>query len=130
MAYTSSTLMILMGTALLTAALVVLCMEWLNMRKRTHVSLKAVDLGPDHNRGGTGVLNPEFLVMSGPQAGLRKVNFVGPFPPLQTKNALISGYLDPETNEVRSSRQNRAMAWLIGGLGAIGSVMVLSGLIG
>ena len=130
MAYSSSTLLILIGAAILTAALVVLCMEWFNMRKRTHVSLKAVDLGAGHGRGGAGVLHPEFLVMSGPQAGLRKVNFVGPFPPLHTKNALISGYLDPDTNEVRSSRQNRAMAWLIFGLSALGGAMMLSGFIG
>ncbi|MEM8688283.1 MAG: hypothetical protein AAGF81_13195 [Pseudomonadota bacterium] len=130
MAYSSSALLILAGATVLAGALVVLFMEWLDMRKRTHVSLKAVDLEPGPGRGGAGLLAPEFIVMSGPQAGLRKVNFVGPFPPVPAKNVVISGYLDPATNEVRSSRQNRIMAWLIGSLGALGSAMVLSGLIG
>ncbi len=130
MAYSSSILLILAGAALLAAALVVLCAQWLDMRKRTHVRLKPVNLQPHLDRGSAGVLAPEFVVMSGPQAGLRKVNFVGLFPPLKTNNALISGYLDPETNEVRSSTQTRFMAWLIGGLGAVGSAMVLSGLLG
>ncbi len=130
MIYSNSTLLICAGAALLAAAMVGLCREWLDMRKRTHVRLKPVDLPPRPGRGGSGFLDPEFVVMSGPQAGLRKVNFVGPFPPLPTKNALISGYLDPETNEVRSSRQNRLMAWLILSLGGLGAALVLSGLIG
>ncbi|MEM8645114.1 MAG: hypothetical protein AAGF86_02110 [Pseudomonadota bacterium] len=130
MAYSSSTLLIFAGAALLAAALVVLCVQWLDMRKRTHVRLKPIALEPHPDRGGAGVLAPEFVVMSGPQAGLRKVNFVGLFPTLKANNALISGYLDPETNEVRSDRQNRVIAWLIGGLSALGSAMVLSGLFG
>ena len=54
MAHLSSTVLILAGSALLAGALVVLFMEWLDMRKRTHVRLKAVDMPPSPGRGGAG----------------------------------------------------------------------------
>lgn len=128
MVLTSSTLLILGGLAFLVAAIVVLYQEWANMRRRTHVRLKVVDLHPKPGHRGATYLHPEYLVMSGPQAGLRKVSTAGSFPPFHSKNALVSGYLDPETNEVRSTLQNRIMAWLIGGLAGLGGVMLLIGL--
>ena len=65
--------------------------------------------------------------MSGPQAGLRKVSTAGSFPPFHTRNALVSGYLDPETNEVRSALQNRITVWLIGALAGLGGLMLVVG---
>ena len=127
MVYTSSTLLILGGMAFLAAALVAFCHEWANMRRRTHVRLKVIDLHPEPGHRGTTYLHPEYLVMSGPQAGLRKVSTAGTFPLLHNKNELVSGFLDPETNEVRSTRENRITAWFVAGLGSFGIVMLAVG---
>lgn len=127
MILTTSTLLILGGMAFLAAAIFVFCTEWTNMKRRTHVRLKVIDLHPDPGLRGATYLAPEYLVVSGPQAGLRKVSTASSFPPFHGKNALVSGYLDPETNEVHSDVQIRLTGWFIASLAGLGGVMLVIG---
>ncbi|MCP5081205.1 MAG: hypothetical protein GY948_05860 [Alphaproteobacteria bacterium] len=124
MAYTTTTLLFFGGAVFLVTALVALCFEIANMRRRTPVQVKVMALQSQPGHRGGAYLHPEFLVVSGPQAGLRKVSTAGSFPALHNTNDLIEGYLDPETNEVRSARDRKAIGWLIAGLASLGALML------
>ncbi len=124
MIYTTTTLLVLGGLAFLAAATVALCFEITYMRRRTPVRVKVMSLHPQPGHQGNTYLHPEYLVVSGPQAGLRKVSTAGSFPPLHNPNDLVEGYLDPETNEVRSVKECKANGWLIAGLAGLGALML------
>ena len=123
-----STLFIFGGAAFLLGALVAFCFEAINTGRRTHVKLKVVDMRPETGHQGATYLHPESVVVSGPQAGLRKVSTAGTFPPLHRKNEIVEGYLDPLTNEVRSIKESKIAVWCIAGLVGLGTAMLLIGL--
>ncbi len=123
-----STLFIFGGAAFLLGALVAFCFEAVNTGRRTHVKLKVVDMRPETGHQGATYLHPEYVVVSGPQAGLRKVSIAGTFPSLHRKNEIVEGYLDPVTNEVRSLKENKVTGWCLAGLFGLGSAMLLVGL--
>ena len=125
MVLTTTTLLTFGGAAFLITAAAALWFEIANMRRRTLVQVKVVSLKPQPGHRGTTYLHPEYLVVSGPQAGLRKVSTAGAFPALHNTNDLVTGYLDPETNEVRSLRECKAAGWLIAGLAGLGAVMLV-----
>lgn len=125
MVYTTTTLLFFGGAAFLVTAVVALCFEIANMRRRTPVQVKVMSLQPQPGHRGATYLHPEYLVVSGPQAGLRKVSTAGSFPPLHNPNDLVEGYLDPQTNEVRSARECKAIGWLIAGLAGLGALMLV-----
>ncbi len=123
-----STLFIFGGGAFLLCALVAFCLEAVNTGRRTLVKLKVVDMRPETGHQGATYLHPEYVVVSGPQAGLRKVSTAGTFPALHRKNEIVEGYLDPITNEVRSLKESKIAGWCIAGLVGLGAAMILVGL--
>ncbi len=123
-----ATLCILGGATFLIVALGAFCFEAVNAGRRTHVKLRVVDMRPETGYQGATYLHPEYVVVTGPQAGLRKVSTAGTFPPLHRKNEIVEGYLDPITNEVRSLKENKVTGWCLAGLFGLGSAMLLVGL--
>lgn len=122
---TTTTLLIFGGAAFLVAAAAALWCEIANMRRRTPVQVKVMALQAQPGLRGNTYLHPEFLVVSGPQAGLRKVSTAGSFPALHKANDLVKGYLDPKTNEVRSVKECKATGFLITGLAGLGALMLV-----
>ncbi len=123
MIFSLSTLLIFGGTAFLVTALVAFCLEMASLKSRTPVTVKVLPDRPQHTRH----LAPEYLVVSGPQAGLRKVSSAGTFPAFHAPSELVEGYLNPETNEVRSSQDCKLVSALIATVGIIGVLMMAAG---
>lgn len=122
-----SSLFILGGAIFLVGALVASFYEAANMRRRTPVKVRCIDLRAETGLKGASYLSPEYLVVSGPQAGLRKVSTASTFTALHNKGDIVDGFLDPETNEVRSLKENKLTTWCIVGLVGLGTAMLAVG---
>ncbi len=98
-------------------------------KRALRVSLIVVDNHAKTDENDRTYIYAEYMILSGPHAGLRKLSKSGTFPPLHNKNDYLDGLYDTKTGEIQSVKSGKLTGWIIFGFAGMGALMLAIGIL-